>query len=258
MSRTVLVLFKSASSSTADDGNLLLDRMFDADVRVVEAGAIANMMELASVQRFLDPVIEETKKAGGEPYLMPIGGSLVEGSMVQPWGAVAYVNAFAELLEQASADGVRIDSVVLATGSGSTQAGLLVGAKALSPSTRIVGVTVYSSKQKMTEYVGSISEATIRHLNLSVDVLDEDIVVCEEYLKEGYGVFNDEVGSALRLVAEAEGVLLDPVYTGKAMAGMLDLIDKDHFDDGENIVFLHSGGTPALFPYRDQISKSLK
>ena len=76
-------------------------------------------------------------------------------------------------------------------------------------------------------------------------------------MRDGYGVFNDDVGAALRLVAESEGVLLDPVYTGKAMAGMLDLMEKDCFGDGENVVFLHSGGTPALFPYRDQISKSL-
>lgn len=255
--KSILVLFKSSTSSVGDDGNLLLDRLFDADVRIVEAGAISNMLELTSVRRFLDPIVEETKQAGNVPYLLPIGGSLVEGSMAQPWGAIAYVKAFAELLDQAAADGVRIDSVVLATGSGSTQAGLLVGAKLLSPSTRIVGVTVYASKQKMTEYVRSISEATIQQLDASIELLDEEIIVFEDYLKDGYGVFNDEVGAALRLVAESEGVLLDPVYTGKAMAGMLDLMEKDYFGDGENVVFLHSGGTPALFPYRDQISKSL-
>ena len=256
--RSILVLFKSSTSSSGDDGNLLLDRLFDADVRIVEAEAISNMLELASVRRFLDPIVEETKRSGNVPYLLPIGGSLVEGSMDQPWGSIAYVKAFAELLEQATADGVRIDSVVLATGSGSTQAGLLVGARLLSPSTRIVGVTVYASKQKMTEYVRTISDATIQQLGVSVELLDEDIIVFEDYLKDGYGVFNEDVGGALRLVAESEGVLLDPVYTGKAMAGMLDLMKKDYFGDGENVVFLHSGGTPALFPYRDQIAKSLK
>jgi len=89
-------------------------------------------------------------------------------------------------------------------------------------------------------------------------VPDNEIIVFEDYLREGYGVFNDDVGAALRLVAETEGVLLDPVYTGKAMAGMLDLMKKDYFADGENIVFLHSGGTPALFPYRGQVSNALK
>jgi D-cysteine desulfhydrase family pyridoxal phosphate-dependent enzyme len=256
--KSILILFKKKAVQGGDDGNLLLDRMLDADIRIVEADAIANMMELASVNRFVEPVLKEVIRAGGVPYLLPIGGSLVEGSMTQPWGAISYVNAFAELNEQASADGVRIDSVVLATGSGSTQAGLLVGAKLLSPATRVIGVTVYSSKQKMTEYVRAISEATIRQLGAKVPVLDEDIVVFEEYLREGYGVFNEEVGAALRVVAETEGVLLDPVYTGKAMAGMLDLMKKDYFADGENIVFLHSGGTPALFPYRSQISSALE
>jgi D-cysteine desulfhydrase family pyridoxal phosphate-dependent enzyme len=255
--KAVLVLFRSTSSSAEPDGNLLLDRLFDSDVRLVEAGAIANMMELTSVARFVDPVVEELKQGGNIPYLLPIGGSLVEGSMVQPWGAIAYVYAFSELLEQASAEGVRIDSVVLATGSGSTQAGMLVGAKLLSPATRVIGITVYSSKQKMTEYVRSICDATIRQLDVSVELPDEDIIVFEDYLKEGYGVFNDDVGSALRLMAESEGILLDPVYTGKAMAGMLDLMDKGFFADAENVVFLHSGGTPALFPYREQIAKAL-
>jgi D-cysteine desulfhydrase family pyridoxal phosphate-dependent enzyme len=256
--KAVLVLFKSSASSSENDGNLLLDHMFAADVRIVEAGAIANMMELASVQRFLDPIVDEVKQGGDVPYLLPIGGSLVEGSMGQPWGSVAYVNAFAELAEQASADDVRIDSVILATGSGSTQAGLLVGAKVFSPATRIIGITVYSSKQKMTEYVESIAKATIKQLDSSVELLDEDIIVFEEYLRDGYGIFNEDVGSALSLMAESEGVLLDPVYTGKAMVGMLDLMNKDYFADGENIVLLHSGGTPALFPYRGQITSSLK
>jgi len=133
----------------------------------------------------------------------------------------------------------------------------LVGAKLLSPSTRIVGVTVYASKQKMVEYVRSISNAAIQQLGASIELSDEDIIVFEEYLKDGYGIFNDDVGAALKLVAESEGVLLDPVYTGKAMAGMLDLMKNDYFSDGENVVFLHSGGTPALFPYRDQIAKSI-
>lgn len=255
--KATLVLFKSSTSTFGDDGNLLLDRLFDADIRIVEAGAISNMMELASVHDFVAPCVEEIKQAGSVPYLLPIGGSLVEGSMGQPWGAIGYVKAFAELLDQASADAVRIDSVVLATGSGSTQAGLLVGAKLLSPGTRVVGVTVYASKQKMTEYVRSIANATAQQLGVSFDLSDEDIIVFEDYLKDGYGVFNEDVGAALRLVAETEGVLLDPVYTGKAMAGMIDLMKNDFFGDGENVVFLHSGGTPALFPYRDSIIKSL-
>lgn len=254
--KSKLVLFKKASSPADDDGNLLLDRLFEADVRMVEAGSITNMMELASVRQYVEPVVEESKQAGEVPYLMPIGGSSVEGSMERPWGAIAYVNAFAELLEQAESDGVRIDSVVLATGSGSTQAGLLVGARLLSPATRIIGVTVYASAQKMLEYVRSISQAALRQLDSSIEVRDEDIIVYEDYLKEGYGIYNDEVDAALHLLAESEGILLDPVYTGKAMAGMLDLMRKGCFEDGENVVFLHSGGTPALFPYRGQMTRS--
>jgi len=255
--KAVLVLFKGPTSPAGDDGNLLLDRLFDADVRIVETGPISNMMELSSVGQYIEPVVEEYEKAGDVPYLMPIGGSLVEGSMSLPWGAIAYVNAFAELLDQAETEGVRIDSIVLATGSGSTQAGLLVGAKLLSPATRVVGITVYASAQKMSQYVRSIGERALKQLDQTIDIDEEDIIVFEEYLREGYGVFNDDVGAAIRRLAETEGVLLDPVYTGKAMAGMLDLVLRDYFQDGENIVFLHTGGTPALFPYRSEIAQSL-
>ena len=255
--KSKLVLFRGPTSPPGCDGNLLLSRMFDADIRIVDGAEIDNMMELENVREYVDPAVEEVKAAGNTPYLAPIGGSLIEGSMAQPWGAISYVRAFAELFDQAKADGLRIDSIVMATGSGSTQAGLLVGAKLLSPGTRVVGVSVYASKSKMFEYVRSVADATISLLGAPIELNDDDIIVFDEYIRAGYGVFNEDVGNALHMVAETEGVLLDPVYTGKAMVGMLDLMDKDYFGDGEHIVFLHSGGTPALFPYRDHIAKSL-
>ena len=255
--KPVFVLLRGAASPTGADGNLLLDRLFGADIRIVEAGAIENMMELGSVRHIVEPVVDELRAAGKKPYLAPIGGSLVEGSMNQPLGAVAYVNAFVELFDQARAIGVDVDSVVMATGSGSTQAGLLAGTRLVSPKTRIIGVTVYASREKMTQYVRSVAEQTLALFGADAILRDEDIIVFEEYLRDGYGVFNEDVGAAMRLVAESEGVLLDPVYTGKAMAGMLDLMEKGYFANGENIVFLHSGGTPALFPYREQIVESL-
>jgi L-cysteate sulfo-lyase len=251
--RAVLILFKGPKSPEGDDGNLLLDRMFEAEIRVVDATGIENMLELESVRHVVEPVAAELKSNGLTPYIAPIGGSLVEGSMQGPWGALGYLEAFIEIKEQADQLGVQIDSVVLATGSAGTQAGLLVGANLLSPHTKVIGITVYGDSTTVSRYVRSIAEQAIEHLGVVLQVKDEDIIVFDEYLGEGYGVFNSSVGDAIALFARSEGLLLDPVYTGKSAAGMLDLMGRGYFSPGENILFMHTGGTPVLFPYRAEI-----
>ncbi|MHC4356573.1 MAG: pyridoxal-phosphate dependent enzyme, partial [Planctomycetota bacterium] len=153
--------------------------------------------------------------------------------------------------------GVHIDSVVLPTGSAGTQAGLLVGAKLLSPDTRIVGITVAGGQAMVSGYVRSIAQQTGDALGVSLDIADDDVIVLEDYLGEGYGIFSDDIGNAIHLFARTEGLLLDPVYTGKAATGMVDLMAKNYFTEGETILFLHTGGTPALFPYRAPILEHL-
>jgi len=251
--KTVLVLFKGPASPEGIDGNLLLDRIFDAEIRMVDGAGISDMLELSSVRHVIDGVVDELRQQGHEPYVAPIGGSMVEGSMQEPWGALGYMLAFVEIVEQAADLGARIDSIVLASGSGGTQAGLLAAAKLLSPHTRIIGVTVYASAAKVTQYVLPVANGVLTKLGSTVRVERQDVLVLEDYLREGYGVFNEEVGEAIKLAARTEGLLLDPVYTGKAMTGLIDLIQKGYFREGENILFLHTGGTPALFPYKSRI-----
>lgn len=251
--KPVLILFKKPAFRTEYDGNLLLDYIFNATIEVIEAEADKKTMELADVAGIIEEAAGKERRLGNTPYIAPIGGSLVEGSMDKPWGAIGYVLAFIEIFEQLSSRGVQIGAVVHAAGSGATQAGLLVGAKILSPETRIVGINVSEDNETMTRYVRSIADRTFELLDLDMRTGEEDIVVFEDYLREGYGVFIQEVADAIALVAESEGVLLDPVYTGKAMMGLLDLLQKGYFKEGESIVFLHSGGTPALFPYREDI-----
>lgn len=178
--------------------------------------------------------------------------------MVKPWGAMGYVNAFLEIIPQAASLNAKVDAVVFATGSGSTHAGLLVGAKLLSPQTKVIGISVSETKETMARYVRTITESSLELLGEPSEVQDKEIIVFEDYLKEGYGILNQDVAEAIRAVAETEGILLDPVYTGKAMTGLIDLVRKDYFEEGANIVFLHSGGTPALFPYRDKLLDFLK
>ena len=172
--------------------------------------------------------------------------------------ALGYVEAFAEIVEQAADLGARVDSIVLASGSGGTQAGLIAGAKLLSPHTRILGVTVYAPASKVTDYILPVANETLRLLDQPLTVEADEVLVLEDYLGEGYGVFNRGVGDAIGMLAQSEGLLLDPVYTGKSMTALIDLMEKGYFTEGENILFLHTGGTPALFPYRSKILDHLE
>ncbi|MCA1607640.1 MAG: pyridoxal-phosphate dependent enzyme, partial [Acidobacteria bacterium] len=147
--------------------------------------------------------------------------------------------------------------IVHATGSGSTQAGLIVGAKLLDPQVKIIGISVCEDLKTITHFVKTIAHHTFEALKLETELDEADICIFDEYLGGGYGILDHETTRALRLVAETEGILLDPVYTGKAMAGLIALTEKGYFEKGANIVFLHTGGAPALFPYREKIMNYL-
>jgi L-cysteate sulfo-lyase len=246
-----LVLFKRPRLPSERNGNLFLDEIFGADITVFELEKGSSISGLDQVQKFVDPVIERARKAGRKPYLAPIGGSRLEGSMNRPWGAIAYVNAMLELTEQAEAQGVAIDQLVFATGSGSTHAGLLTGARLLGLPTTIVGISVSGNKDEIAEVVEKISDQVLAQLG-TTDLSREsrEVTVFGDYVGEGYAILSSEIVRAIRMVAENEGILLDPVYTGKAMAGLLDLCERGYFAPKANVVFLHTGGTPALFSYR--------
>ena len=177
--------------------------------------------------------------------------------MDRPLGAMAYLAAFAEILEQSKALGFIPKSVVLATGSAGTQAGLAAGAKMLSPETRIVGISVSGAAGTISRYVKNIADALLKEMGERSSVAAEEVIVFDEYVGEGYGILNRQVSEVIGLVAREEGVLLDPVYTGKAMSGLMGLAGKGYFD-GEDVVFLHTGGTPALFPYRKGLLNDLR
>ena len=161
---------------------------------------------------------------------------------------------FAEMLEQAQAAGIELDYVVLATGSGGTQAGLVVGASALCDRLKVLGISVSEEKDSFSRDVLTISRDTVAALGMELEIEDRDIIIFDEYIKEGYGIVDKEIADVLRFVAIQEGVFLDPVYTGKAMVGFKDLIQKGRFKKEDKIVFFHTGGTPAIFPNKHLIS----
>ena len=255
--KPLLILFKMYELPEEYDGNLLLDYILDADVRIREAkpGKVLKMEDVAEI---IEEVENEVKEGGYLPYVAPIGGSMKGGSMDKPLGAIGYVNAFAETLEQAQEQGFKIDFVLHATGSGGTQAGLAVGAKALAGDTKVLGISVSDDKDSFGKEVLTIAQDAIEALGLDLEIKKDDIIIFDEYIKDGYGVLNKEVSEAVRFLSLKEGIFLDPVYTGKAMAAFMDLIQKGYFKRDHRIVFLHTGGTPALFPNKGKMVDFLK
>jgi D-cysteine desulfhydrase family pyridoxal phosphate-dependent enzyme len=254
----VLVLFKTYDLPEEYDGNLLLDYILKADIKIREA-EIGKVVKQEDVEEILEEVVVEFKEKGHTPYVAPIGGSMVWGSMDKPLGAISYAHAYAEMLEQAESVGFQPDYVVHATGSGGTQAGLAVGAKALTPNTRVLGISVSEDKETISHDVFKIAQDTVKALDADIVLNRErDIHVLDEYLEEGYGIITKDVSETIRKVSVTEGIFLDPVYTGKAMTALLDLVNKNTIQKGDKVVFFHTGGTAALFPNKHKLTSFLK
>ncbi|OXY81613.1 D-cysteine desulfhydrase [Oceanimonas doudoroffii] len=218
------------------NGNVMLDQLFGGLLRKYPGGTDMNaaMAELAA----------ELKAAGKKPYIVPGGGS-------NEIGALGYVNCALELLGQANDAGLRIDHLVHATGSAGTQAGLVTGLSGSNSGIPVLGIGVRVAREQQEANVFRLAERTAEKLGIPGAVKREDVVANCDYVGEGYGIPAPSTLEAIQLFARHEGILLDPVYSGKGAAGLIDLIRKGHFKKGENVVFLHTGGAQALFGYRD-------
>jgi L-cysteate sulfo-lyase len=248
----ILLLFKTTDVKPDYDGNLLLDFLLEADIRLREAPK-GKLMSPGVAENAAAEVADEIRSLGGMPYTVSVGGSAPGMSMTQPLGALGYVAAFAELEEQARVARLDFTHIVHATGSGATQAGLVAGARALGRPVEVIGISVSDPKEAFTDIVLRILAETGPALGLDWGDQKDDVVVLDEYIKEGYGVVTPGVAEAIRSVFAGEGIVLDPVYTGKAMAGLVDLVNRGRFRQDDKIIFLHTGGTPALFPYREAL-----
>ena len=218
------------------NGNVFLDQLHGATVAKREGGADM----AAEMEALADKLIGKGKK----PYIIPGGGS-------NEIGALGYVNAALELLSQANDMGLKIDHLVHATGSAGTQAGLVTGLTACNSGIPVLGIGVRAPKDKQEGNVFALAQKTEAKLGLSDVVKREDVVANCDYVGDGYGIPTESMVEAVTLLAQQEGILLDPVYSGKGMAGLIDLVRKGHFKEGENVVFLHTGGAVALFGYPD-------
>jgi L-cysteate sulfo-lyase len=234
------ILLEDRTGKTDHDytqsGNVLLDHLHGASVEHCASNPDMNG-ELAKVAARL-------KSEGRKPYLIPGGGS-------NPVGALGYVNAAIELIAQANAMGLRIDHVVHATGSAGTQAGMIAGLAGIRSGVPLLGIGVRAPRERQEENVFNLACATSDLCGTPGAVRREDVVANCDYVGKGYGFSTPGSLDAIQTLARLEGILLDPVYTGKGMAGFIDLIRKGMFKPGQNVVFIHTGGSVGLFGYVD-------
>ncbi|MEX5572061.1 D-cysteine desulfhydrase [Pseudomonas lijiangensis] len=219
------------------NGNRLLLELFDAKVELVE--------NLDNADEQLQALAARLRTSGKKPYLVPIGGSSAVG-------ALGYVRAGLELAEQIKQTGLDFSAVVLASGSAGTHSGLALALAEQLPELPVIGVTVSRSEEAQFPKVQGLAERTAELLDIALPPAFK-VQLWDEYFGPRYGEPNAGTLSAIKLVASHEGLLLDPVYTGKAMAGLLDGIGRQRFNDGP-LIFLHTGGAPALFAYPDVFS----
>jgi D-cysteine desulfhydrase len=234
--RCVLVL--RGHPPPAAEGNLLLDHLLGA--RIVFSGGEAR-------ERVADRVVEEERAAGRKPFLVPVGAS-------DEFGAPGFVAAMEELDAQLREQRLRLDRIVVASSSFGTQAGMCVGAKRLGLGAQIAGIAIDSSAEELRREVAGIAVRTERRLGLDPSISPADVVGHDGYLGGGYAVLGEPEKEAILLAARTEGILLDPVYTGRAMAGLIDLVRRRELGAGENVLFWHTGGSAALHAYATQLA----
>ena len=235
----VLVLNRGYTDEVT--GNLLLDEILGA--------TIVTVGESSQRAAVVDETAAELRARGRHPYVVPTGGS-------NGIGAMGYATFMVELHEQTAALGLDFDVIVTASGSGGTQGGLLLGAALTGSRARIVGISDGEPREELADLVVKVATEGAVLCESSVTVPEAAVIVHDEYFGDGYGIPSPAMVEAVRTVARLEGILLDPVYSGKAMAGLVDLCRKGIIRAGQNVLFIHTGGTPALFAYRESFSQA--
>ena len=242
----VALILTSKEQHPAPRANLLLDYLFGAEVHFVAASDDPKIATGSGEAAMVAKVMADLQARGERPYLIPIGGS-------SPVGAFGYVTGTLEIVGQLFEMGESPSRRYYAAGSRGTQASLVVGAKMYSAPYKLCGIAVSGGGPDKTDRAVRIANDAAALLGVSVRVTAGDIVTDEGYVGEGYGIPTAGCLEALTLLARQEGILLDPIYTGKVMAGLIDHIRRGLIDPAETVLFLHTGGSPALFAYGDEL-----
>ena len=234
----VVLVLREGEKGPEPQGNMLLFHLLGADVRVVER---TEDSELPTAE--CEQVVEELVKKGRKPYLI---------NEVKDLGALSYVNFILELSEQIQERNLKVDYLFVSAAD-MTPAGLALGAKAIGAPFKVVGITPIRWEIPRSVDIADIANQAAQLLGIDVRLEAEEIINYDDYVGPRYGVVTKEGRQAIDLVARSEGVFLDPVYTSKAMAGLIDHIRKGNISSDETVVFLHTGGTPALFSYNREV-----
>ena len=231
----------SKASDYVGNGNVLLDRLFGATLRTVPGGT--------DMVAELETTADAVRARGGKPYVIPGGGS-------NPIGALGYVDCAREIVVQADEMDLEVHRIVTATGSAGTHAGLVAGLAVMGADIPVLGIGVRAPKEKQEANVFKLAEETAALLGQPGRVTRDMVVADCDYVGEGYGLIDQGVIDALTLAARTDGIVLDPVYSGKAMKGLIALARAGQFR-GETVVFLHTGGAQGLFGYQSEIEGAL-
>lgn len=220
-------------------GNNFLFKLLGVEkIKVVPGGS--DMME--EMQQVADGVASEGRRA----YITPRGGS-------NPIGATGYAACAEEILNQMFDKGLKIDRVVCASGSTGTHAGLITGFCGNNSNIAVVGVNVSRPKEVQEKMVYDLVRQTATHVGVNAEIPRDAVLCFGDYVGPGYSLPTPQMAEAVRMLARLEGILMDPVYTGKAMAGFVDLIRQGFFNKDENVLFVHTGGSPALYVYMEEV-----
>ncbi len=220
------------------NGNYLLDKILGAHIHWFEAGKQKESENL---------LLETLKKEGKKPFLIPVGGS-------NETGTLGYVKAMEELKKQLETQ--KIDHIVFASCSGGTHAGMVLGKQIYNTEPEIIGISIekdMTGEIPLKEHIVTVANGAAELLETTQKITGQDVTLIDGYNEAGYGVVTSQEVNAISVLAKSEGIFLDPVYTGRAFAGLLDLLKKGYFQKGSKIMFWHTGGAPANFHYADQI-----
>jgi D-cysteine desulfhydrase len=220
------ILVLTGDEPAQPSANLLLDQLFEAE--------ILHVSDRKDRDRILEQTFDRAAKEGMKPYLVPYGGS-------SPTGALGYAFAIKEL------ENLEADWIVFATSSGGTHAGLVLGQRMFGYKGKILGISIDESEDWLKEHVSKLATTASEKLGSRTEFVPDEVIANANYCSAGYGVLTRAEREAIHLFATHEGILLDPVYTGRAASGMIDLIRKGFFKKKETVLFLHTGGQPALF-----------
>ena len=246
--KSSFVLFKGIHNET--QGNLLLQNILGSSIEILET-ADMSLVQGSFISDKLDAVAEDLKSKGETPFV--VKHSLPEIPAVL--GVVGWVTAAEELNQQFEKLGIEPDYVVLANGGGGTQAGLELGARYLKAKWKVVGVTVLNKSEVARKAVADQAMAASDFLGMGISITPDEIELYDDYLGEGYGIPTPGCLQAIRTMAQTEAIFLCPVYTGKGMAGLTDLSSKGRFSSSDTVVFVHTGGIPALFAYDKEVAR---